>query len=283
MGRVVSGPRSNFWGFESGVMNRGVIRVWCQGSYREDSDDDDDEDENEDEDEDDGFYMRRAVELAREAIGCTSPNPMVGCVIVKDGKIVREGFHPKIGQPHAEVFAIRDAGDLAENATAYLSLEPCNHHGRTPPCTEALMRAKVKKLVVGMVDPNPIVAWKGVERLRDVGIEVVVGVEEDLCKQLNEAYIHKMLTGKPFVTLRYTISRDGKIFDQLGEGVTESGAYYSKLLQEYDVIVHSSTTLTKQLFLPTSKAKANQPLHVLVAKSPAFPIQVPSLPSDTAR
>ncbi|KAL9254550.1 Riboflavin biosynthesis protein PYRD, chloroplastic-like protein [Drosera capensis] len=101
MGRVVSGPRSNFWGFESGVMNRVVIRVCCQGSYREDDDDDDDDEEDKDED-DDGFYMRKAVELAREAIGCTSPNPMVGYVIVKDGKIVGEGFQPKVGQPHAE-------------------------------------------------------------------------------------------------------------------------------------------------------------------------------------
>ncbi|GAB2262906.1 hypothetical protein Droror1_Dr00003903 [Drosera rotundifolia] len=272
MGRVISGPRSNFWSSESGVMNRGVITVWCQGSDMEEEDEDEDR-----------FYMRRAVELAREGIGCTSPNPMVGCIIVKDGKIVGEGFHPKAGQPHAEVFAIRDAGDFAENATAYVSLEPCNHYGRTPPCTEALMRAKVKKVVVGMVDPNPIVASKGVERLRDAGIEVVVGVEEDLCKQLNQAYIHKMLTGKPFVTLRYTISTDGKILDQLAEGVTESGGYYSKLLQEYDVIIHSSTTLAKQSFLPTSKEpKANQPLHVLIAKSPSL-IQVPNLPSDTAR
>lgn len=145
---------------------------------------------------DDGFYMRRCVEIARKAIGNTSPNPMVGCVIVKDGKIVGEGFHPKAGQPRAEVFALRDAGDLAEHATAYVSLEPCNHYGRTPPCTEALIRAKVKKVVVGMVDPNPIVASKGLDRLRDAGIDVIVGVEEELCKKLNEDYIRQMLTEK---------------------------------------------------------------------------------------
>ncbi|PWA87946.1 cytidine/deoxycytidylate deaminase family protein [Artemisia annua] len=136
---------------------------------------------------------------------------MVGCVIVKDGEIVGEGFHPKAGQPHAEVFALRDAGELAENATAYVSLEPCNHFGRTPPCSEALIKAKVKKVVVGMVDPNPIVASRGVAKLRDAGIDVTV-VEEELCKKLNEAWIHQMLTGKPFVTLRYAACQLMRLF-----------------------------------------------------------------------
>ncbi|GFY92560.1 cytidine/deoxycytidylate deaminase family protein [Actinidia rufa] len=233
--------------------------------------------------DDDGFYMRRCVELARKAIGCTSPNPMVGCVIVKDGKIVGEGFHPKAGQPHAEVFALRDAGDLAENSTAYVSLEPCNHFGRTPPCTEALIKAKVKKVVVGMVDPNPIVASKGLDRLRDAGIFVKTGVEEQLCKKLNEAYIHQMLTRKPFVTLRYSLSVDGHFLDHLGEEVTKSGGYYSQLLQEYDAVILSSTLLTANGSLPASEEPgANQPLQILIARNPRYPIKLPVLTTEAA-
>ncbi|KAF4347427.1 hypothetical protein G4B88_029899 [Cannabis sativa] len=220
-------------------------------------------------DYDDGFYMRKCVEIARKAIGCTSPNPLVGCVIVKDGKIVGQGFHPKAGQPHAEVFALRDVGDSAENATAYVSLEPCNHFGRTPPCTEALIKAKVKRVVIGMVDPNPLVASKGVERLRNAGIEVTVGIEEELCKSLNEPFIHLMLTGKPFVTLsRYSLSVNGQIVDQLGEGSTESGGYYSQLLQEYDAVIVSSASITDKLSIPQSQELgANQPLWIITTSN----------------
>ncbi|XP_062098126.1 riboflavin biosynthesis protein PYRD, chloroplastic [Humulus lupulus] len=215
---------------------------------------------------DDGFYMRKCVEIARKAIGCTSPNPLVGCVIVKDGKIVGQGFHPKAGQPHAEVFALRDAGNLADNATAYVSLEPCNHFGRTPPCTEALIKAKVKRVVIGMVDPNPIVASKGVERLRNAGIEVTVGIEEELCKSLNEPFVHLMLTRKPFVTLRYSLSVNGQIVDQLGEGSTESSGYYSQLLQEYDAVIVLSASIADKFSIPQSQEPgANQPLWIVAA------------------
>ncbi|KAJ8513956.1 hypothetical protein OPV22_004390 [Ensete ventricosum] len=232
---------------------------------------------------DDAFFMRRCVELARKAVGCTSPNPMVGCVVVKDWEIVGQGFHPKAGQPHAEVFALKNAGTLAENATAYVSLEPCNHHGRTPPCTEALIRAKVKQVVVGMVDPNPIVASKGVDRLRDSGIDVIVGVEEMLCRKLNEAYIHRMVTGRPFVTLRYTLSFNGRIMNQLGKGAEGPGGYYSQLLQEYDGIIIPNDLLAKISTLPTSnEIGANQPFHIVIAKGSGCSLCLPTRAAGSA-
>jgi diaminohydroxyphosphoribosylaminopyrimidine deaminase/5-amino-6-(5-phosphoribosylamino)uracil reductase len=136
--------------------------------------------------------MRRALELAETAKGQTFPNPMVGCVIVAEDKIVGEGYHPAAGQPHAEVFALRAAGNKATGATAYVTLEPCNHYGRTPPCSLALVKAGVSKVVVGMVDPNPLVAGSGVETLKDAGIEVIVGMEEQACRDLNVDFIKRM-------------------------------------------------------------------------------------------
>ncbi|KAG2242996.1 hypothetical protein Bca52824_095164 [Brassica carinata] len=138
--------------------------------------------------------MRKCVELVQRAMWCTSPNPMVGCVTVKDGKIVGQGFHPKAGQPHAEVFALRDAGELAENVTAYVSLEPCNHYGRTPPCTEALINVKVKRVVVGMVDPNPIVSSSSISHLKDAGIDVIVDVSMKAFSLLQVVYICQWLS-----------------------------------------------------------------------------------------
>ncbi|KAL5064884.1 hypothetical protein RYX36_026621 [Vicia faba] len=234
---------------------------------------------------DDGFYMRKSVELARKGLGYTSPNPLVGCVVVKHGQIVGQGFHPKPGQPHAEVFALRDAGDLAEDATVYVSLEPCNHFGRTPPCTVALIEARVKKVVIGMVDPNPIVASKGVDRLRGAGIEVVVGVEEELCKSLNEGYIHSMLTGKPLLTLRYSLSVNGNLLDSLGKGVADSGGYYSKLLQEYDAVILSSSLFGKSLSVdsvPLSQEPgANQPIQIIMHKDFGSSNQMPLVINDS--
>ena len=168
--------------------------------------------------------MQRCLTLARQALGRTAPNPMVGAVIVKEGEIVGEGFHPKAGEPHAEVFALREAGDRARGATAYVSLEPCNHFGRTPPCSQTLVRAGVAKVVVGTVDPNPQVAGSGIQTLRDAGIEVVVGVEEADCQALNEGFIHRIVHRRPFGILKYAMTLDGKIASTTGHSAWVTGA-----------------------------------------------------------
>jgi diaminohydroxyphosphoribosylaminopyrimidine deaminase/5-amino-6-(5-phosphoribosylamino)uracil reductase len=140
----------------------------------------------------DSKQMLRALALASIAAGDVFPNPLVGCVIVNDdGEVVGEGYHPKAGEPHAEVFALRAAGENARGATAYVSLEPCNHFGRTPPCSRALVNAGVRRVVMGFVDPDPRVSGGGIRTLLDAGIEVVVGCEEEACREINREFIDR--------------------------------------------------------------------------------------------
>lgn len=154
--------------------------------------------------------MSRAIMLAKRGIYTTAPNPNVGCVIVRDGEIVGEGYHHCAGEPHAEVYAIRMAGDKTEGATAYVTLEPCSHYGRTPPCAEGLIKAKVARVVCAMQDPNPKVAGRGIQMLRDAGIEVEVGLLESDALNLNRGFIKFMQTGMPFVQLKMAASLDGQ-------------------------------------------------------------------------
>lgn len=150
---------------------------------------------------DDLRHLRRTLTLAKKAQGRTSPNPMVGAVVVKDGVVIGEGFHPKAGEPHAEIFALRAAGNAA-GATVYVSLEPCSHYGRTPPCADALIRAGVRRVVFASPDPNPMVAGRGVEKLRQAGIDVEFGALSEEEQRLNEAYRYWILTRLPFVTVK---------------------------------------------------------------------------------
>lgn len=154
--------------------------------------------------------MSRAITLAQRGIYTTSPNPNVGCVIVRNGQIVGEGYHHRVGESHAEVHALRMAGDKAEGATAYVTLEPCSHYGRTPPCAEGLIKAKVARVVCAMQDPNPKVAGRGIQMLRDAGIEVQVGLLESDAIALNRGFIKFMQTGMPFVQLKMAASLDGQ-------------------------------------------------------------------------
>lgn len=141
--------------------------------------------------------MLHALDLAKRGLGKTEPNPAVGCVIVKDGQVVGEGYHPKAGMPHAEVYALRGAGRSAERATAYVTLEPCDHYGKTPPCSQALVAAKIARVVVGVVDPNPLVGGEGIRTLEKAGIQVeqVGGEVERQCYDINESFMKGMEAG----------------------------------------------------------------------------------------
>lgn len=225
-------------------------------------------------------------ELAQRAAGQTAPNPLVGAIIVQpvgasgELEIVGEGFHPGAGQPHAEVFALAQAGEQAQGATVYVSLEPCNHHGRTPPCTEALIRAGVAKVVVGMVDPDPRVSGSGIERLRSAGITVIVaeGAEESACRQLNEAFIHRVTQGRPFGILKYAMTLDGRIAASSGHSawVTSPKArgWVHTLRSTCDAVVIGGNTLRRDNpALTTHGVTAHNPLRVVLSQGLELPEQ----------
>ncbi|WP_180052797.1 MULTISPECIES: bifunctional diaminohydroxyphosphoribosylaminopyrimidine deaminase/5-amino-6-(5-phosphoribosylamino)uracil reductase RibD [unclassified Acinetobacter] len=184
----------------------------------------------------DQIWMRRAIELARQGQYSTKPNPNVGCVIVKDGIVVGEGFHPKAGQPHAEVFAMRQAGEQARGATAYVTLEPCAHYGRTPPCAKGLVEAGVAKVIVACPDPNPLVAGKGVQILKDAGIDVEVGICEDEAHPLNDGFLKAMATGMPYVRLKIASSLDGRTAMASGESKWITGPEARQDVQHWRAI-----------------------------------------------
>ena len=159
----------------------------------------------------DTHYMRLAIELAQKAMGRVNPNPLVGAVIVKDGRIIGQGYHEKYGCPHAEQNALASCTESPAGATLYVTLEPCCHHGTNPPCTEALIAAGINRVVVGSADPNPLVAGKGIARLKAAGIQVEEGVLQAKCDAINYIFFHYITTKKPYVTLKYAMSADGKI------------------------------------------------------------------------
>lgn len=165
----------------------------------------------------DAGYMGRALMLARRGLYTTDPNPRVGCVVVRDGEIVGEGWHERAGEAHAEIHALRAAGKRARGATAYVTLEPCSHHGRTPPCADALIEAGVARVVAAMEDPNPEVAGTGLRRLREAGIETGVGVLEDEARALNPGFISRMQRQRPFVRVKLATSMDGRTAMASGE------------------------------------------------------------------
>ena len=163
--------------------------------------------------------MARALQLAERGLWTTSPNPRVGCVLVRDGRVVGEGWHEKAGEPHAEVHALRAAGAQARGATAYVTLEPCSHHGRTPPCAEALIGAGVARVIAAMTDPNPLVAGQGLAMLQAAGIEAAAGLLENEARELNIGFVSRMTRGLPWLRLKVAASLDGKT--ALNNGVSQ--------------------------------------------------------------
>lgn len=186
-------------------------------------------------------YMRRAIELAERGVGFTNPNPMVGAVIVKGGKVIGEGWHERCGEWHAERNAFKNCTVPAEGATMYVTLEPCCHYGKTPPCTEAIIEHGIARVVVGMEDPNPLVAGKGIALLREAGIEVVCGVEEEALREQNRVFLKYISTKLPWVAMKTAMTLDGKIATRTGDSKwitgAEARAYVHELRHRFMAIV----------------------------------------------
>ncbi|WP_333871245.1 bifunctional diaminohydroxyphosphoribosylaminopyrimidine deaminase/5-amino-6-(5-phosphoribosylamino)uracil reductase RibD [Desulforamulus putei] len=226
----------------------------------------------------DRHYMRMALELAAKARGRTSPNPMVGAVVVKDGEVVGKGFHARAGSAHAEVVALADAGEKARGATVYVTLEPCCHHGRTGPCTEALLKAGVKRVVAAMTDPNPLVAGKGLAVLREAGVEVQSGLLQEEALRLNEVFIKYITTKRPFVVLKAATSLDGKIATAAGESKWITGhsarEYGHRLRDIYDAILVGVNTILADdpsLTARLPEGRGKDPVRIIVDSAARTP------------
>lgn len=227
----------------------------------------------------DNMYMQRALAIAEGGVGYVSPNPLVGCVIVRDGRIVGEGHHERYGGPHAEANALRAAGAEARGATLYVTLEPCCHTGKTPPCVDAVLQAGVGCVVMAMADPNPKVAGGGLARLRAAGIEVTLGVCEAEARRLNETFLHYIRTQRPFVTLKCAVTLDGKIATRTGASrwITGGAARerVHRLRHAADaVLVGSGTALQDDPLLTTRLPEGGgvNALRVLVDSTLRLPV-----------
>ncbi|WCK56619.1 bifunctional diaminohydroxyphosphoribosylaminopyrimidine deaminase/5-amino-6-(5-phosphoribosylamino)uracil reductase RibD [Aneurinibacillus sp. Ricciae_BoGa-3] len=225
-----------------------------------------------------GEYMQLALRLAEASRGQTSPNPMVGCVIVKDGVLVGTGSHLKAGEPHAEVHALRMAGEKAQGATAYVTLEPCSHFGRTPPCADALVESGVQTVVIAMLDPNPMVAGRGANRLREAGITVITGVLEKEALKLNEVFVKYIKTKRPFVTVKTASTLDGKVATVTGNSRWITGETsredVHQLRHENDaILVGVNTVLTDDPQLTTRLPLGGRnPIRIVVDSTLRTPI-----------
>lgn len=224
------------------------------------------------------YYMKRAIELAKCGEGYTSPNPMVGCVIVKDGKIISEGYHEKYGEYHAERNALLKCGEEARGAEAYVTLEPCCHYGKTPPCTEIIIEKGIRKVYVGSMDTNPLVGGKGVRILKEHGIEVETGILEEECRRLNEVFFHYIETGMPYLVMKYAMTLDGKIACATGDSKWVTGeaarAHVHTLRKRYKGIMAGiGTVLADDPLLNCRIENGVDPVRIICDSSLRIPME----------
>jgi diaminohydroxyphosphoribosylaminopyrimidine deaminase/5-amino-6-(5-phosphoribosylamino)uracil reductase len=221
-------------------------------------------------------FMKKAIALAKKGSFRVRPNPKVGCVLVKKGKIISEGYHEHFGGPHAEINALRVAGAKAKGSTMYTNLEPCCHYGKTPPCTEAIIKAGVKEVIVGMVDPNPLVNGKGLRELKARGVKIKLGVLGEECAKLNERYIKYMTRGLPFVILKSAMSLDGKIATPSGDSkwiTNEASRKYARTLRnKVDAILVGIDTVLQDDPELLSSRPGKKPIRVILDSHLRIPL-----------
>jgi diaminohydroxyphosphoribosylaminopyrimidine deaminase / 5-amino-6-(5-phosphoribosylamino)uracil reductase len=224
------------------------------------------------------YYMGLALKLAQKGRGFVSPNPLVGALIVKNGQIIGRGYHKLYSGDHAEVNAIRDAGQHVAGTTLYVTLEPCCHQGKTPPCVNSIIEHRIKQVVIGITDSNPLVSCQGINYLRSRGIEVITGILENECRKLNEVFFHYMETGRPFITLKYAQTLDGRIATVTGQSqwISSPAAlkFAHKLRAEHDAILIGSGTVRKDdPELTVRHVSGRNPLRVIIDKKLETPLK----------
>ena len=222
------------------------------------------------------LFMRKALQLAKKGIGKVNPNPLVGALIVKEGVIIAKGYHQYYGGPHAEINAFNDAKENVTGATLYITLEPCCHYGKTGPCVDIILAKKIARVVIGMIDPNPEVSGKSIKKLRKQGIEVVIGIEEKACRQLNESFIYAVTYNKPFVLMKYAMTADGKITTNSGEAkwITNSKSRRNvhKTRNAFQAILTGiNTVLIDDPMLNCRIKNGNNPTRIIVDKDLKLP------------
>lgn len=223
-------------------------------------------------------FMEQALTLAKKGEGDVNPNPLVGALVVKEGKIVGQGYHRTFGGPHAEVFALDDAGEKAHGGTLYVNLEPCSHHGKTPPCTERILQAGIRRVVIATRDPNPLTHGRGVARLQQAGLEITEGVLEKRARRLNEVFFKFITTGLPFVQLKLAASLDGKIATRTGDSKWISGEAARieahRLRRKFaSVLVGVETVIADDPELTVRHVSGRNPIRIVLDGQGRIPIE----------